>query len=62
MACPKIALTMLILGSIMTWGTDARAQALHSLPPEALDYRPGPPMTIRADLDEVRAAVANGCR
>ena len=27
MACPKIALTMLILGSIMVLGTDARAQA-----------------------------------
>jgi len=26
MACPKIALTMLILGSVMVWGTDARAQ------------------------------------
>ena len=27
MACPKIALTMLILGSVMTCGADARAQA-----------------------------------
>jgi hypothetical protein len=27
MACPKIALTMLILGSVMVLGTDARAQA-----------------------------------
>src|SRR5580700_9563384 len=27
MACRKIALTMLILGSVMVWGTDARAQA-----------------------------------
>jgi hypothetical protein len=27
MACRKIALTMLILGSAMVWGTDARAQA-----------------------------------
>jgi FecR-like protein len=27
MACPKIALTMLILGSVMILGTDARAQA-----------------------------------
>ncbi len=36
-----------------------RARELHSLPPESLQYHPGPPMTIRADLDEVRAAVAN---
>jgi hypothetical protein len=27
MACPKIALTMLVLGSVMVLGTDARAQA-----------------------------------
>jgi hypothetical protein len=27
MACRKIALTMLILGSVMVWGTEARAQA-----------------------------------
>ncbi len=37
----------------------ARAQALHSLAPESLHYQPGPPMTIRADLDEVRAAISN---
>jgi two-component system, OmpR family, sensor histidine kinase SenX3 len=37
----------------------ARAQALHSLPHESLRYQPGPPMTIRADLDEVRAAISN---
>lgn len=36
-----------------------RARELHSLPPESLQYQPGPPMTMRADLDEVRAAVSN---
>jgi signal transduction histidine kinase len=36
-----------------------RARELHSLPPDSLQYDPGPPMTIRADLDEVRAAVFN---
>jgi two-component system sensor histidine kinase SenX3 len=37
----------------------ARARTLHSLSPESLQYHPVPPMTIRADLDEVRAAVSN---
>jgi two-component system, OmpR family, sensor histidine kinase SenX3 len=36
-----------------------RARELHSLSPESLQYHPGPPMTMRADLDEVRAAVSN---
>jgi two-component system sensor histidine kinase SenX3 len=36
-----------------------RARTLHGLPPESLQYNPVPPMTIRADLDEVRAAVSN---
>jgi two-component system sensor histidine kinase SenX3 len=37
----------------------ARARTLHSLSPESLQYHSGPPLTIRADLEEVRAAVAN---
>jgi two-component system sensor histidine kinase SenX3 len=37
----------------------ARARTLHSLSPESLQYHPVPPQTIRADLDEVRAAVSN---
>jgi signal transduction histidine kinase len=36
-----------------------RVRELHSLPPESLQYHSVPPMTIRADLDEVRAAVSN---
>ncbi len=36
-----------------------RARELHSLTPESLQYHPGTPMTMRADLDEVRAAVSN---
>jgi len=36
-----------------------RARALHTLSKEALFYRPGPPATILADEDEVRAAVSN---
>ena len=36
-----------------------RARTLHNLSPEALSYMPGFPIIIRADLDEVRAAVSN---
>jgi two-component system, OmpR family, sensor histidine kinase SenX3 len=37
----------------------ARARAIHNLPADALRFEPGSPMTILADLDEVRAAVSN---
>jgi len=37
----------------------ARARTLHQLSPDSLSYQPGAPMTILADLDEVRAAVSN---
>src|SRR5271163_113508 len=36
-----------------------RTRALHRLTPEALEYHPGPSVTIMGDLDEVRAAVSN---
>jgi len=36
-----------------------RARILHHAPPGAIEYRPGPPVTILGDLDEVRAAVSN---
>jgi hypothetical protein len=42
MACPKIALTMLILGSVMVLGTDARAQA-DTAGPTHLEQAPTPP-------------------
>ena len=42
MACPKIALTMLILGSVMALGTDARAQA-DAPAPARLAQAPAPP-------------------
>jgi hypothetical protein len=42
MACPKIALTMLILGSVMVVGTDARAQA-DAAGPVRLAQAPTPP-------------------
>jgi len=37
----------------------ARARTLHDIPPESLEYRPGSPVTILGDLDEVRAAISN---
>src|SRR6185295_7453948 len=36
-----------------------RAATLYDLPEDSLTYRPGSPITILADLDEVRAAVSN---
>jgi two-component system sensor histidine kinase SenX3 len=37
----------------------ARTRALHRLTADALQYRPGPAVTVMGDLDEVRAAVSN---
>jgi signal transduction histidine kinase len=37
----------------------ARTRALHSIPPAALSFHPGPPVSIMADMEEVRAAVSN---
>jgi signal transduction histidine kinase len=37
----------------------ARARILHSIPPEALQYKPGPSLPILGDYDEVHAAVSN---
>src|SRR5579862_8294996 len=36
-----------------------RTRALYHIPPEQLNYQPGPPVTIRADMEEVRAALSN---
>jgi len=36
-----------------------RVRTLHKVSPEALAYRPGPPVTIVGDAEEVQAAVAN---
>jgi len=36
-----------------------RARTLYNLSAESLSFEPGPPMTILADMDEVRAAVSN---
>ena len=37
----------------------ARARILHSIPPESLQYEPGPALPILGDSDEVHAAVSN---
>jgi signal transduction histidine kinase len=37
----------------------ARSRALHTIAPESLAFHPGPPVSILADLDEVRAAISN---
>ena len=36
-----------------------RVRTLHKVSPEGLRYRPGPPVTIVGDADELRAAVSN---
>jgi len=36
-----------------------RACALHRLPPESISFEPGAPISIMADMEEVRAAVSN---
>ncbi len=46
------------LGAVVE-GCVSSARTLHSLAPEALEYRPGAPARVRGDVDEVRAAVAN---
>jgi signal transduction histidine kinase len=37
----------------------ARARTLYHIPPESLEYHPGPEVTIMGDSDEVRAAISN---
>jgi two-component system sensor histidine kinase SenX3 len=43
-----------VIGECLT-----RTQILHRLSPEALEYRPGPAVTVMGDPEEVRAAVSN---
>src|SRR5580658_9388604 len=54
----KLNLAPLDIGDLVA-DCVTRARTLHSLAPESLQYNAVPPMTIRADLDEVRAAVSN---
>jgi two-component system sensor histidine kinase SenX3 len=57
-ASRKPNLSRIDLGGIVQECVD-RARTLHNLSVESLSYQPGSPMTILADLDEVRAAVSN---
>jgi two-component system sensor histidine kinase SenX3 len=43
-----------VIGECLT-----RVRALYKVPSGALEYRPGPPVSIQGDLDEVRAAISN---
>jgi len=54
----KPNLSRIDLGGLVQECVD-RARTLHNLPAEALRYQPGAPMSILADMDEVRAAVSN---
>jgi two-component system, OmpR family, sensor histidine kinase SenX3 len=54
----KPTLSRIDLGSLIEECV-ARARLLYGLSPDALSYQPGSPMTILADMDEVRAAVSN---
>ncbi len=54
----KVNLGPVDIGELVA-GCVARARTLHGLPQESLEYQPVPPITIRADMDEVGAAVSN---
>lgn len=54
----KMHLTRIDLNSVIAECL-ARIKMLHRLAPEALEYRPGPPVTVMGDSDEVQAAVSN---
>jgi signal transduction histidine kinase len=54
----KLNLTRIDLGQVIEHCLD-RARALHRVPAESLQYRPGPPTAIMGDADEVHAAVSN---
>jgi signal transduction histidine kinase len=54
----KLNLERLDLGGVVEECL-ARARKLYHAPAEALEYRPGPPVTVMADPDDVRAAVSN---
>jgi two-component system sensor histidine kinase SenX3 len=54
----RLNLSRIDLGKVIEQCLD-RVRALHHVPPEALQYRPGPPVTVVGDADEVQAAVSN---
>jgi signal transduction histidine kinase len=54
----KLNLTRFDLRRVVEAALD-RARAIHSLPPAATAYEPGPPVQFVGDEEEVRAAVSN---
>ena len=54
----KLQLTSIDLNDVISECL-ARTGTLHRLTPEALQFRPGAPVTVMGDPDEVRAAVSN---
>ena len=55
---PNLNLTRIAINDVVE-DCLRRTRTLHRVSEEALAYRPGPPVTILGDLDEVRAAVSN---
>ena len=54
----RLNLSRIDLGQVVERCLD-RVRAIHHVAPAALEYRPGPPVTIVGDADEVQAAVSN---
>jgi two-component system, OmpR family, sensor histidine kinase SenX3 len=58
LASRKLNLSPVDLRDVIEWCIE-RARGFYQVPPESFEYRPGPPVTIQGDLDELRAAVSN---
>jgi len=54
----RLNLSRIDLGQLIEQCVE-RVSTLHHVPPESLQYRPGPPVTVVGDADEVQAAVSN---
>lgn len=54
----RLNLSPIDLGTVVEVSL-TRIRNLYKVPPEALSYRPGAPVSILGDLDEVQAAVSN---
>ena len=57
-ASRKLNLARVDLANVVEESLD-RARTIHKVPAEQLRYKPGPPVTVMGDLDELRAAVSN---
>lgn len=57
-ASRKLNLSEIDVGSVVQECLD-RLRTVHSVPAGALEYEPGPPVTVLGDVDEVRAAISN---